>query len=223
MSSNIYLLTILGKLAPTSLEAARNIHNQTAGNPAGVATARALGDLSHMVYIPTGPDGPASGQFLIQDQWNNLDGLNKFFADHQVQEGGNMIFSERTPIVWAPAEGFFNYHLPAPYGKNDRYLGVAVGPVKSAAEALKIHNDAMGAAINQARLHGCLSHEAYFRMGAPGSPETLQLILIDTWMDHDGMDRFYDTSETMGGLMSLFAAEPMAGTWTHPAGSWVEW
>ena len=131
-NSTVYLLSILGKLAPKTLEAARTIHNQTAGNPAGVATARSLGDLSHMVYIPTGPDGATSGDFLILDQWNNLDGLNQFFADHDVQEGGNLIFSQRSPVVWAPAEGFVAYHFPAPYGRNDRHLGVAVGPVKSA-------------------------------------------------------------------------------------------
>ncbi len=49
----ISLLTICGTFAPPSLEAARRVHNQTAGAPEGVVAARVLGDLSHMVYSDT--------------------------------------------------------------------------------------------------------------------------------------------------------------------------
>ena len=104
----LYLLTIRGTLSPTTLEEARKIHNMTAGNPEGVAAAKSLGDVSHMVYIPMPHDGHAAsngaGEFLIMDLWYSIDGLNTFFSDHQVQEGGNMIFSQRDPVVWAPAE-----------------------------------------------------------------------------------------------------------------------
>ena len=44
----LFLLTIRGTLAPATLEDARNVHNQTAGNPAGVAGAQ-------------GHDGPFDG------------------------------------------------------------------------------------------------------------------------------------------------------------------
>ena len=39
----LYLLTIRGTLSPDTLEAARNIHNMTAGDPDGVAAAKSLG------------------------------------------------------------------------------------------------------------------------------------------------------------------------------------
>ena len=38
----LYLLTIRGTLSPATLEAARKVHNQTAGNPEGVAAANRL-------------------------------------------------------------------------------------------------------------------------------------------------------------------------------------
>src|SRR5215468_3477068 len=104
----IYLLSIRGTLAPKTLDAGRALHNQTAGDPQNVAAARSLGDLSHMVYVPVeheGHNGHSSGDFLILDQWNNLDGLNQFFANKQVQEQAGQIFSQRDPVVWAPAEG----------------------------------------------------------------------------------------------------------------------
>src|SRR5215468_7688479 len=119
-----YLLSIRGTLAPKTLEEARAIHNATAGAPQSVAAARSLGDLSHMVHIPLGHSGPNAGEFLILDIWNNMDGLNQFFANPTVQEQAGQIFSQRDPVVWVPAEGFTSYHIPAPYGKNDRIVAV---------------------------------------------------------------------------------------------------
>src|SRR5258707_15647008 len=82
----LYLLSIRGTLAPPTLEAARAIHNQTAGAPESVAAARSLGDLSHMVYVPADQQDGNAGEFLILDIWHSMDGLNAFFANPQVQE-----------------------------------------------------------------------------------------------------------------------------------------
>ena len=222
-SNNVYLLSILGTLAPQTLEAARNTHNQTAGAPAGVAAARALGDLSHMVYVPIPHDGHPDGQFLILDQWNNLEGLNQFFADPQVQQGGHMIFTQRDPVVWAPAQEFTSYHFPAPTGRNERYVGIVRGMVNSRAEAAEVHNALLGKLVNKARMAGNLSHEAFFRLAAPGSPEALEFFAVDVWFDGEGMGRHYDDPDLMSGLMAMFAAEPMAAAFMHPGGDWVEW
>src|SRR5258707_516672 len=94
-----YLLSIRGTLSPDTLEAARALHNQTAGAPESVAAARALGDFSHMVYVPTGQQSAsAAGEFLILDIWNNMEGLNTFFANPHVQGQAGQIFSERDPV-----------------------------------------------------------------------------------------------------------------------------
>src|SRR5512138_2748965 len=140
----LYLLTIRGTLSPATLEEACKIHNMTAGDPAGVTAAKSLGDVSHMVYVPLPHDGHAStdgaGEFLIMDLWHSIDGLNTFFSDHKVQEGGNMIFSHRDPVVWAPAEGFTSFHIPAPFGCNDRIVAVVRGTVNSKENARELHN-----------------------------------------------------------------------------------
>ena len=221
--NSVYLLAIHGQLAPKTLEAARAIHNETAGAPANVAAARSLGDLSHMVYVPIDHTGPEAGEFLILDLWNSAEGLGKFFADPHVQEGGEMIFSQRDPIVWTPAEGFLSYHFPAPTGKNERYVGIVRGLVNSQAEARTIHNELVGASVNQARLNSSLSHEAYFRMVPPGAPESVEFFAVDVWSDAEGMMRHYEAPDFMAGFNKLFTAEPMATVWVHPAGSWVEW
>jgi quinol monooxygenase YgiN len=218
----IYLLSIRGTLAPANLEAARQVHNQTAGNPQGVATARALGDLSHMVYVPVHSHN-GDKEFLILDQWNNLEGLNQFFADPQVQQGGHMIFTQRDPVVWAPAEGFHSYHFPAPYGQNDRFVAVVRGPVASHEQAKAVHNEIVSKNVNKARMAGDLSHEAYFRLAQPGTPESLEFFAVDVWTNAEKMAAYYEDPEFTSGFEKLFAGEPWAAMFVHPEGEWVEW
>ena len=223
----LYLLTIRGTLAPDTLEAARKIHNQTAGDPAGVAAAQSLGDVSHMVYVPVPHDGhtktKGAGEFLIMDLWTSMDGLNTFFSDKHVQEGGAMIFSERDPVVWAPAEGFTSFHIPAPSGNNDRIIAIVRGTVNSKEEAKTLHDTAMTKTISKARKLGILSHEAYFRMAAPGSPEALEFLGVDVWMNGDGMGDFYGDEDFLAGFNHIFTGEAADSVWVHPKGDWVEW
>jgi hypothetical protein len=223
----LYLLTIRGTLAPDTLEAARKIHNQTAGNPEGVVAAQSLGDVSHMVYVPMPHNGhtktKGAGEFLIMDLWYSIEGLNTFFSDKQVQEGGSMIFSERDPVVWAPAEGFVSFHIPAPFGKNDRIVAVVRGTVKSKEEARELHNTAMTKTISKGRKLGLLSHEAYFRLAAPDSPEALEFFGVDVWMNGDGLGDFYGDEDFLAGFNHLFTAEASDSVWVQPKGDWIEW
>src|SRR5262249_17943600 len=70
--NDIIQLVIRGTLNTPVLDEVRKIHNETAGNPQGVAAARSLGDLSHNVFVPL---ADAATELLILDTWNNLDGL----------------------------------------------------------------------------------------------------------------------------------------------------
>ena len=225
----LYLLTIRGTLKPTTLEEARKVHNMTAGNPDGIVAAKSLGDVSHMVYVPMSHNGNGhaqtkdAGEFLIMDLWTSPDGLNTFFSDHQVQEGGAMIFSDRDPVLWAPAEGFVSFHIPAPFGINDRIIAVVRGTVNSVAEAKELHNTAMTKTISKARKLGMLSHEAYFRMAAPGSPEALEFFAVDVWMSGAGMGDYYGDEDFLAGFNHLFTAEAADSVWVHPKGDWTEW
>ncbi|MBK5280304.1 MAG: hypothetical protein JJE09_15710 [Bacteroidia bacterium] len=45
------LLTVMGKVKLTSVDTTCELHNQTVGNPDGVAAAKSLGDMSHMTYM----------------------------------------------------------------------------------------------------------------------------------------------------------------------------
>ena len=222
-SIEVFLLSIQGKLNPKSLEAARKIHNETAGAPANVAAARELSDLSHMVYVPIGHNGQEAGDFLILDQWSNLEGLNNFFSNAHVQEQAALIFSARDPVVWQRAADFNSYHFPSPYGKNQRIVGIVRGMVTSRQAAQKMHNDLTAKMLKKARIAGNISHEAYFRLGQPGQPETLEFFAVDVWNDEAGMNAHYGDADFLSGFASIFTARPESSIWVQPTGEWVEW
>src|SRR5258708_39131772 len=101
--------------------------------------------------------------------------MNKFLDNPHVQEQAGQIFSDRDPVVWAPATGFMDYHFPAPFGKNDRFVGVVRGMVKSRAEAMKVHNALVESSVNKSRIRANLSHTAFFGLMPPGRPEAMKL------------------------------------------------
>ena len=222
-SMGVFLLSIRGVMATPELEASRVTHNKHAGTPENIAAARALGDLSHMVYTPIDGGGAAANEILFLDHWNSLEGLNAFFAHPQVQEGGALIFAHRDPGVWMPAEGFAGYHFPAPADQTGRYIGIVRGPVASREQAREIHNALVGPTMSMARAAGSMSHEAYFRLAPPGSPEALEFFAVDVWHNGQGMAQFYQNPQFLAGFQKLFAGMPSATAWMQPAGQWTEW
>jgi len=218
-----YLLTIRGMLSPKTLAEASAVHNKTAGDPASVAAARSLGDLSHMVYLPIEKPTSGAGEVLFIDQWNSIDGLNKFFANPDVQKGAGLIFTQRDPVVWTPAEGFYTYHLATPYGKNDRYVVMVRGTVKSRTDAMALNNQLVGGGINSARLAGDFSHDVYFKLAAPGDAESLEFLAVDVWMSADNIAKYYQNPDFQTGIQKLFTAPPTVSTWVQTTGDWMEW
>jgi hypothetical protein len=219
------LLTVLGKVKPGNTEDTRNLHNQTAGNPDGVAAAKALGDMSHMVYMPCNAGNSFTGDLLFLDIWNNLDGMNQFFGDHQVQAGAGMMFESRDAVVWSKLDNFLNFHFPAPNNvNNEKIVGIIRGTVSSLADAEVIHNTAMAGQVAASRAAGMLSHEFYSRLAAPGSPEALEVLGVDVWMNAESMMKHYTSPGFQSsGLYKIFAAKPVSSIWAHPQGEWVEW
>lgn len=223
MNDDTFLFAFRGALKPKTLEDARNTHNMTAGNPGGVTAARALGDLSHNVFVRLGDTKGTSGELLILDLWNNLEGFNQFFANKQVQEGATMIFtSVENRDLWSPAQDFRSFILPTPANKTDRYVGMLRGVVSSL-EGAKAAFDKMAKTINAARMEGQVSHEIFFRMTPPGRPAALDILGVDVWMDEVGMERFYSNPQHTAPLRDIFTGPPATSTWKHPAGQWIEW
>lgn len=216
------LYTVRGRLVPATIEKARTVHNQVAGSDEAVAAARSLGDLSHAVFVPALPDAPTD-ELLIIDYWNSAAGIGMFFSDENVQKAGATLFKDPETVVWSATPGLPRFALPAPNGRNDRFVGIVRGMVASQKAAEKILTDAMRKNINTARARGLLSREFYFRH-APGGSPSLELIGLDVWFDGEGMQTDY-SDPAMNAMLDdgLFTAAPDATVWTKPKGQWVEW
>jgi hypothetical protein len=218
------LLTVRGKYVPTSLEACRVVHNDTAGSPPGIAAARSLGDLSHKVYAPldAGAAGQA-GEVLFIDWWQDPKGLMDFFANENVQMQGTKLFKSRDATVWMPAAGSFSYHLPAPAGRNERYVGLVRGPIASPEAAIKVFHAAASKGQRTARARGLLSHEIFIKMNPPGDSSPPEVLGLDVWCDAKGMAEHYSDPGELTGLSGAFAGKPDPTVWQQATGGWSEW
>ena len=217
---HIFLFTNTGTLRVKSPEEARVTHNATAGDPAGVAGAQALGDLSHLVYAPV---SEWSGEIMFIDQWTSAEGIQQFFANPQVQQGGAALFTAYDPVVWRPAEGFLQYTITAPLGQQDRIVGVIRGKVTSLETAQRVFNQVWRKRVNEARKLGLTSHEVFIRLAPPGTPESLEILGVDSWSKHDGIHQIYDDPTFLQAFDGVFSTEPKTWILRRPAGDWVEW
>ena len=219
------LLTVRGQMAPKSLEEMRVLHNRTAGSGPGIAAARSLGDLSHLVYAPfASPMSNAQpGELLFLDIWQSPKGIMDFFSNEQVQQQGAKLFSARDATVWMRAEGSFSYALPAARGKNDRIAALIRGPIASPEKAIDTFRAVDIDGQRDARRRGLLSHEIFIKMSAPGDTSPPELLGLDIWSDRAGMAEHYGDATHMKALGNAFTGAPNPSIWEPAPGEWSEW
>jgi hypothetical protein len=220
------LLTVRGTYIPESLEAMRILHNSTAGSEQGVAAARSLGDLSHNVYAPSlrsSNTGAKEGELLFIDWWDSPKGIMDFFSNPQVQQQGGKLFSARDATLWMPARGSSSYHLYAPKSKQERYLGIVRGSVKTPEHAIGVFAEVDVKAQRDARRRGLISHELFIKLHAPGESSPPELLGLDIWSDFAGMTEHYSDASHMAGLGTAFTERPRTSVWERPDGAWSEW
>ena len=162
LSRSSVLLTVHGTVIPEDVEAARKLHNRTAGSNEGVAAARSLGDLSHNVFVPLEPPASAwNRELLFIDVWKDAQGMGTFFSDKQVQAGAALLFFEREAATWVPAENAFGFELSAPMHMSGRYVGIVQGAVDAPEVAVATFRDVLEPSLSDARRLGQLSHQLY--------------------------------------------------------------
>ena len=217
--AGLYLLTVLGKPNSGAPSASRELHNQTAGNPGGVAAAKSLGDLSHNVFLPSS-DG--DDQLLFMDTWNSPTGLGQFFSDEQVQQGGAALFADREAVLWMPAAGFGSYILPVPSGQSIGAVGLMRAPVSSFDAAAPAFAADSAAKINASRQLGQVAHQLWVPVPMPGSTPATEVLGVDFWLDPTQMNTWY-AGATYDHLGPVFTGAPVTSTWTPAGKDWIEW
>jgi hypothetical protein len=216
--ADLYLLTVMGTPTTGSVTETRDLHNATVGNPDGVAGAKALGDLSHNVYLPS--DG--TNRLLFLDTWNTPTGVGQFFSDEQVLQGAAALFAEREAVLWMPAAGFGSYNLQVPSGKTVAGIGIMRAPVADYEVAGKAFHADSVAKINAGRQFGLIAHTLWVPLPVPGTKPATEVFGVDYWLDADQMDKWYASAsyDTVG---AAFTGAPESST-LRPAGSgWIEW
>jgi hypothetical protein len=221
-NESLVFLTVRGTLLVKAPEAACKLHNETAGSPEGIAAARALGDLSHKVYLPMpGVPGTQDGELLFLDFWTSAEAIAKFFSDPRVHAMASKLFSEREGVVWTAARAAFSFHLPPPMARPDRYLGLIRGVVDSTDTAIEAFRAALAPKLGDARRRGQISHELFVRVPMPGQPAQSEIIGIDHWCDASGMEEHYSGVQT---VYEAFVGKPQTSVWQQAYGGvWSEW
>lgn len=77
--------------------------------------------------------------------------------------------------------------------------------------------------ISKGRKLSLLSHEVYFHLAVPDSPEALEFFAVDVWTNGEDMGNFYADEDFLAGFKHLFIAEAADLVWVHPKGDWIEW
>ena len=221
-TATTYLFTLRGRLKPPTVDAARELHNETAGSPDGIASARALGDLSHNVYTNAG-NGAGSDEILIIDYWNSPSGFGQFFADPQVQAGAGLLFTERDPVLWAPTSGFGDFYLALASGASPAAVGLLRAGVTSLEAAAAAFKGYAAATINAARQYGQIAHATWSRFPNPGETISPEVIGVDLWMDADQMNAYYELGLGFEHFGPVFDGEPQTSVWQVAEGQWTEW
>ena len=217
--AELYLLTVLGTPNADKPAAARDLHNQTAGNPGGVAAAKSLGDLSHNVFLPLG-DGDK--RLLFIDTWNSPNGLGQFFSDEQVQQGGAALFADREAVLWMPAAGFGGYSLPVPSGKTVGAIGIMRAPVSSYEAATDAFHADSAKKANASRAAGMIAHQLFVPVPMGPATPAVEVLGVDCWLDEKGMNDWYATA-SYDDLGPVFTGAPATSTWSPAGTAWVEW
>jgi hypothetical protein len=217
--AEVFLLTVLGTTNSDSPAAARELHNATAGNPDGVAGAKALGDLSHNVFLAAGAD---DARLLFIDTWNSPTGLGQFFSDEQVLHGAAALFKEREAVLWMPAAGFGSYTLPVPSGRAIGAIGLMRAPVSSyEAAAPAFHADSASKA-NASRQSGLAAHQLWIPVPMGAGEPAVEVLGLDYWLDEIGMNEWY-ASASYDDLGPAFTGAPVTSAWTTAGSDWIEW
>ncbi len=127
-----FLLTVRGPMAAQDLDQGRQAHNLAAGSDQGVAAARSFGDLSHAVFVPVQPKRRGgAGELLIIDYLEQRRRAADVFRPASRADRRDHALSRPRGGGVGASPGLPRFSLPAPTGRDERWVGIARGPVAS--------------------------------------------------------------------------------------------
>jgi hypothetical protein len=110
-----------------------------------------------------------------------------------------------------------------PSGRTTSAVGLIQVSVTSLDDAAGAFTAYAATTVNTARTYGIVSHSTWARVPNPGEPATTEIIGVDTWMDAERMNEYYDLSLGFEHFGPVFAGAPDTSVWRSAPGEWVEW
>ena len=213
-----YAVLVRGELFTADLTAAQDYHDTLAAQ--GEQPAKDAGDFGHDALLGTTLLGTTENAFLGLDRWDNLAGLEAFYADPMFVQAFGMLFSA------PPAVETFQYQ-PEWHNWGDltsgdsapQYFFVVVRGhlVEADPAAAQMAHDAVAAGGEAtAAMLGDMAHVVF-----TGVQDPQEFLAIDIWHDSTNIETLYTDPDFVMAFASLFDAPPTIGV--YQSTNWHQW
>lgn len=218
----VYTVFIRGKLK-NDPATSKMIHDNFAGN--GKAQAIGLGDQGHYVFLnllppPDGGALPPSDQVLAIDLWNDLNGLQTFLQNPDVQSFlGSLYTGQPEVTITIHPDGFTEWGALNPINQAKPLFAFSIRDTFKASsvdQEKTDHNSVADNAKASAMGAGDVAHTVYLDM-----TDTRQFQAIDYWTNLTGPGQVYGDPNFQAAFASIFTMAPTVEGYV--ASDWVQW
>ena len=212
-----YAVLVRGELFTTDLDEAQTLHDMLASG--GEEAAKEAGDFGHDALLGTDILGTTPNEFLGLDRWNDLAGLEAFYADPAFQEAFGMLFAAPPTVeVFAHQPEWHGWGSLTAGDPHDPYFFVVVrGRLADEPAASQAKHDAVAAGGEMdAKALGDVAHVVF-----TGVADSREFLAIDVWSASDGIAALYGDPAFQEAFATLFEAPPSLGV--YQSTSWHQW
>ena len=213
-----YAVLVRGTLFTTDLVEAKTYHDGLAAG--GEQPAKDAGDFGHDALLGTTLLGSTENAFLGIDRWDNLAGLQGFYANPDFQKNFGMLFS-------APPTVETFEHQPTWHGWGDLTSGDSSDPYwfvvvrghlaeADAAKAQTGHDGVAAAGEAAAKAAGDVAHVVF-----TGVEDAQEFMAVDIWPDSTNLEALYTNPDFQMAFGSLFDAPPVIAV--YKSTDWHQW
>ncbi len=213
-----WAVLVRGALASTDLAKMKTTHDAVAKG--GETAAKAAGDQSHDVLLGTKLLGTTENEFMGLDTWNNLSGLQKFYADPNFIKAFSTLFkSAPAPEIFVKQDKWHGWgDLKSGDAHKPYYFVVARGTLKEkdASKAKAAHDAVAAGGESIVKAAGDVAHIVF-----TGLKDPQEFMAIDIWKDSANIAKTYTDPNFAKGFAALFSGTPTIAV--YKSTDWHQW
>lgn len=215
----LWAVLIRGQLAAADLATSKGSHD--ALSKGGEAAAKAAGDIGHDALLGTKMLGTTENEFLAIDLWNDVNGMQKFYADPNFAKAFAALFKAPPPQpelfvhqpTWHNWGDMTSGDSHSPY-----YFVIARGRLKATDPkvAQTAHDQVAAAGETAVKAAGDVAHVVY-----TGLTDPREFLAVDIWKDATNLVKTYSDPNFVKGFASLFEGQPTVQV--YKSTDWYQW